>query len=99
MIMQMKLSRMLPWECWRLYPAFLQSSEGNHLPSVAASLLTVQHSQNMWPIKWDYKEGIQVNRSSLRMRFAFSCRAPVFFSMVLHPHSLARDDFWVIPRV
>lgn len=51
----MLLSTGLPGEYSRLYFALQRSSERNHLSSVAASLLTVQHSPNMWPIKWDYK--------------------------------------------
>jgi len=51
----MLLSTGLPGEYSRLYFALQRSSERNHLSPVAASLLTVQHSPNMWPIKWDYK--------------------------------------------
>lgn len=49
-------------------------------------------------IKWDYRGGIQVNRSSLRMRFAFSCRAPVCFNLVLQPCSLAGNGFPWCPQ-
>lgn len=69
-------------------------TERNCLLLVFDSLLTMQHSQNMWPIKWDYGEGIQVNRSSLRTRFVFSCRVPVCFSLVLQPYSLASFSSW-----